>query len=396
MENRVWQLSVIIGGPEKAHSLFLDSAWPEIAELFVNYDQNIQSQNREILDQEVPLEAAIWASERTRSTVVLTETGTFSTSALEGDRVRLSEVVTKYGAGFAEQILEKGSNHPDFYRTDSGTKSRQSFDDTFGHSTTLSMHLQTNVDPTDVMSYLGIAYQETGIGLEASEPVRLRVGRVADLPAPAYYDGFGKDSLYCCWLDDSQPSDADQRKNCLARLSQVFRLLRWDDSSFGALWVGERPTIVWDDTGVHLFTDEDFLGRMPGLLLLDHAERHKITYRQHRRTLADLPASLPARKSERPLPKQRLTQRADWSEIAKPKNHLLQYLSKQESIDVVFAWIKQHPGRTIYSIDQAINVSRLHQDRRLPNILDHLEQSGTVRTKVEETQKRYYPSSSKG
>lgn len=55
-------------------------------------------------------------------------------------------------------------------------------------------------------------------------------------------------------------------------------------------------------------------------------------------------------------------------------------VNRQESIDEVLATVRRLPGRSIYRIDQAVHVPRLHSTLRLPDILGHLEEVGAIRT----------------
>ncbi len=255
------------------------------------------------------------------------------------------------------------------------------FDGVFGVGNEFSAFLETAVSPREVKAFLDRNRNDESVSIEVD------VQRVKDLPDPVFFDGFAEDAIQVLW--DS--SDMDERSYS-ELFDQALRLAKWDDVAFGAVWVGKRPSIVWDDTGLHVLVDHDFVSRLPGSMLLEEVSRRKFKFRDHSRNKFRLPKDISQWEQNVPTPKSRLAQRVDWVETIESAGQWDTYLNRQESADAVLAVVNHAPGRTIYSIDQAVYVPRLHPSLRLPDILDHLEETGAVRTEPgQKARKLYYP-----
>ena len=69
---------------------------------------------------------------------------------------------------------------------------------------------------------------------------------------------------------------------------------------------------MWDDTGVHLFTDDDLLHRLPGALLGTELRRYNVAHQHHRRRYQSIRGRLRNWEKTEPTAKSRLIREAEW------------------------------------------------------------------------------------
>lgn len=250
------------------------------------------------------------------------------------------------------------------------------YDLVYGTSTGLRVVVETGVSPDEVGRYLDGSAAVAG----------LELCRVSDAAEPLFYDGFSVNAVECRWPVVDEPGLVE------VQLGQVLELAEWEAIVFGGCWVGKRPTVVWDETGVHFFTDEPAVSRSPINMIERLLESRRVAHHRHRREQFPERIKLGVGPQTAPSPKDRIVNHADWVETEKnlDESDQRRFLNRQESVEVVLARIKFRSGLTYRMIDQGINVVRLHQSLNLRDILDHLEETGVVRTELTKKQKKGY------
>jgi hypothetical protein len=109
MSTRFWHLLSMLRESELDSSIFLGTEWSYLIPLLDSATELIRSQDRVILDCEVPRSAAVWVAAGI-GTVVYETVDTYRSHGRSGGlAVPLATIVFRHGAAAAEEILEFGS-----------------------------------------------------------------------------------------------------------------------------------------------------------------------------------------------------------------------------------------------------------------------------------------------
>ena len=107
VSTRTWEFSSLLRG-QNLSALFENTIWSgQVADIESRFDSAVQDQDREFLDAVVPTEMVVYGAAAAGLNVYRSDNG-YIRSTSPGKALPLAWVIARYGAAFAEAVMEAG------------------------------------------------------------------------------------------------------------------------------------------------------------------------------------------------------------------------------------------------------------------------------------------------